>query len=404
MAKEATFIWDGTDPTGQRTSGQIAATSAAFAHARLRRDGIAVTRLRRQRSSFGLRPRRRIKAVSITIFSRQLATMLRAGVPMVQTLDILAGETKNPSAAEMIAAIRADVGTGATLATALERFPQHFDALYRNLADIGEQSGALDTMLDRIATYQEKSADVRRKARKALTYPALVVVAALVVTAIMLIHVVPQFEAVFASVGADLPAATRLVVALSEAAQAWWWVGAAGIGGAVATWMTLAKRSAAFRRIVDRASLGVPITGPMLARAAVARFARTLGTALAAGVPLVEALGAVAGATGNATYVAAVLQLRDEVTAGRSLQAAMRERGIFPSTVVRMVAIGEESGRLDDLLGRAAEQLEIRVDEAVEQLTSLIEPLTMGVLGVLVGGLIIAMYLPVFQLGAAFGG
>lgn len=403
MDRQRTFAWEGTAASGVPASGELSAPSAAFARARLRQDGIHVQRLkprrRRQRRSRG-----RIKPVSITLFSRQLATMMRAGVPMVQTLDILSGETKNPAAAAMIAAVRADIGTGATLSAALAEFPQHFDALYRNLVDIGEQSGALDTMLDRIATYQEKSADIRRKAKKALTYPAVVVVASIIVTAIMLIHVVPQFEAVFASAGAELPAATRFVVALSEAAQAWWWVGALVIAVISTAWVVLSKRSEAFRNAVDRASLFAPVAGPILARAAVARFARTLGTALAAGVPLVEALGAVAGATGNATYVAAVLAIRDEVTAGRSLQAAMRERSVFPSTVVRMVAIGEESGRLDDLLGRSAEQLELRVDEAVDQLTTLIEPMTMGVLGVLVGGLIVAMYLPVFQLGAAFGG
>ena len=402
MARQRTFAWEGTAADGDQASGELSAPSAAFARARLRQEGIHVQRLKPSRRR--RRNRRRIKAVSITLFSRQLATMIRAGVPMVQTLDILSGETKNPSAAAMIAAVRADIGTGATLSAALAQFPQHFDVLYRNLVDIGEQSGTLDTMLDRIATYQEKSADIRRKAKKALTYPAVVVVAAIVVTAIMLIHVVPQFEAVFASAGAELPAATRFVVALSETAQAWWWLGALVIVLLSIAWAVLSKRSAAFRNAIDRASLFAPVAGPILARAAVARFARTLATALAAGVPLVEALGAVAGATGNAAYVAAVLAIREEVTAGRSLQAAMRERGVFPSTVVRMVAIGEESGRLDDLLGRSAEQLEIRVDEAVDQLTTLIEPMTMGVLGVLVGGLIVAMYLPVFQLGAAFGG
>ncbi|MCY4014137.1 MAG: type II secretion system F family protein [Gammaproteobacteria bacterium] len=402
MDDQRTFAWEGTAHSGGQRSGELSAPSAAIARAKLRREGVEVHRLRQKRRQ--QQRRGRIKAVSITLFSRQLATMMRAGVPMVQTLDILSGETKNPSAAAMIAAVRADIGTGATLSLALARFPQHFDALYRNLVDIGEQSGTLDEMLDRIATYQEKSADIRRKAKKALTYPALVVVAAIIVTAIMLIHVVPQFEAVFASAGAELPAATRLVVALSEIAQRWWWVVASGLVLLGLGWAVLRKRSAAFRNAIDRASLLTPVAGPILARAAVARFARTLGTALAAGVPLVEALGAVAGATGNAAYVAAVLAIRDEVTAGRSLQAAMRERGMFPSTVVRMVAIGEESGRLDDLLGRSAEQLEIRVDEAVDQLTTLIEPMTMGVLGVLVGGLIVAMYLPVFQLGAAFGG
>ena len=402
MDRQRTFAWEGIAASGDQASGELSAPSAAFARARLRQGGIQVQRLKPSRRR--RRNRRRIKAVSITLFSRQLATMMRAGVPMVQTLDILSGETKNPSAAAMIAAVRADIGTGATLSAALAQFPQHFDVLYRNLVDIGEQSGTLDTMLDRIASYQEKSADIRRKAKKALTYPAVVVAAAIVVTAIMLIHVVPQFEAVFASAGAELPAATRFVVALSETAQAWWWVGALVIALIGIAWAVLRKRSAAFRNAIDRASLYAPVAGPILARAAVARFARTLATALAAGVPLVEALGAVAGATGNAAYVAAVLAIRDEVTAGRSLQAAMRERGVFPSTVVRMVAIGEESGRLDDLLGRSAEQLEIRVDEAVDQLTTLIEPMTMGVLGVLVGGLIVAMYLPVFQLGAAFGG
>ena len=402
MDRQRTFAWEGIAASGDQASGELSAPSAAFARARLRQGGIQVQRLKPSRRR--RRNRRRIKAVSITLFSRQLATMMRAGVPMVQTLDILSGETKNPSAAAMIAAVRADIGTGATLSAALAQFPQHFDVLYRNLVDIGEQSGTLDTMLDRIASYQEKSADIRRKAKKALTYPAVVVAAAIVVTAIMLIHVVPQFEAVFASAGAELPAATRFVVALSETAQAWWWVGALVIALIGIAWAVLRKRSAGFRNAIDRASLYAPVAGPILARAAVARFARTLATALAAGVPLVEALGAVAGATGNAAYVAAVLAIRDEVTAGRSLQAAMRERGVFPSTVVRMVAIGEESGRLDDLLGRSAEQLEIRVDEAVDQLTTLIEPMTMGVLGVLVGGLIVAMYLPVFQLGAAFGG
>ena len=403
MASEITFVWEGADRSGRQVSGEVVDTSAPFARARLRRDGITVKRLRQQRSRPKLL-RRRIKAFAITLFCRQLATMMRAGVPMVQTLDILQAETRNPSMAEMIGTIRVDVGTGATLATALGRFPQHFDALFRNLVDIGEQAGTLDTMLERIATYQEKSAAIRRKAKKALTYPALVVVAAIVVTAIMLIHVVPQFEAVFTSVGADLPAATRVVVRLSAVAQAWWWVGALAAASVVVLWIVLRKHSEAFRNTIDRVSLKTPVAGPILARAAAARFARTLGTALTAGVPLVEALGAVAGATGNATYIAAVRHLRDEVTAGRPLQAAMRERRVFPSTMVRMVAIGEESGRLDDLLGRSAEQLEIRVDEAVEQLTTLIEPFTMAVLGVLVGGLIVAMYLPVFQLGSAFGG
>ena len=403
MARQIKFAWEGTDRAGREVSGRTAAPSARFARARLRRDGITVTRFRR-RTKHSVALRRPVKAAEIALLSRQLATMMRAGVPMVQAFDILAGDVRDARVSKAISIIRGDLATGSALSTSLARFPDHFDALYRNLVDVGEQSGTLDAMVDRIATYQEKSAATKRKVKKALTYPALVVVAAVAVTAIMLIHVVPQFEAVFRSVGADLPLATRLVIQLSEVAQTGWWIGVLAVLALTAGWAALQKRSQAFRDAVDHVSLKVPVAGAILAKAASARFARTLSTAVAAGVPLVEALGAIAAATGNAAYVVAVQGMRDEVAAGRPLQAAMVERGVFPDMMVRMVAVGEESGRLDDMLARSAEEFEARVDEAVEQLTTLIEPLTMALLGVLVGGLIVAMYLPVFQLGSVFGG
>ena len=403
MTAQSTFVWEGRDRAGAPASGKITAPSERFARARLRRDGIAPKRVRKRRRRLFAR-RRNVKATEIALLSRQMATMMRAGLPVVQAFDILASDVRNRGVAKAIQVIRADVAAGGTLSAALARFPVQFDELYRNLVDVGEQSGTLETMLDRIATYQEKAAATRRKVKKALTYPALVVVAAIGVTAIMLIHVVPQFEAVFASVGAELPAATRIVIKLSAFAQDWWWAAALGMAAVGTASVALGRRSQAFRDAVDKASLQAPVAGSILAKAAAARFARTLATAIAAGVPLVEALGAIASSTGNATYIAAVHRIRDEVAAGRALQAAMRERGVFPDMMVRMVAVGEESGRLDDMLDKSAAQFEEQVDDAVDQLTTLIEPLTMALLGVLVGGLIVAMYLPVFQLGSAFGG
>ncbi len=404
---QTTFAWQGRDRAGRRVQGEIEAADARFARALLRRDGIVASRIRAPKPAgavlrFG--HGKRIGALEVALFSRQMATMMRAGVPLVQAFDMLASDARNPRLAEVVQSIRADVSTGATLAGALGKFPALFDALFRNLVNVGEQTGTLDSMLDRIALDQERGAAIRRKVRKALTYPVLVAVAALVVTGILLIHVVPQFEAVFSSVGGDLPGATRLVIRLSDFAGEWWWAVLGVIGAVAASLAMLAKRSARFREGLDAMQLKVPVAGRIASNAATARFARTLSTAIAAGVPLVEALGAIAGATGNAVYARAVQELRDAVASGQPLHAAMRDSGVFADMAVRMAAVGEESGRLDDMLARGAEQFEERVAEAVDQLTALIEPLTMAVLGVLVGGLLIAMYLPVFQLGGAMGG
>lgn len=406
MAEQKTFAWRGRDRAGRQVEGEIAAPDARYARALLRRDGFAATSIRAPRKPGGtlFGKGKRVGTLEVAMFSRQLATMMRAGVPLVQAFDMLLSDMRNPRLEEVLRSLRTDVSTGATLAAALGRFPALFDALFRNLVEVGEQTGTLDAMLERIALGQERSAAIRGKVRKALAYPVIVVVAALAVTGILLIHVVPQFEAVFASVGGDLPAATQLVIGLSDFAAAWWWAVLGGAGAVVAGVVLLAKRSLQFREALDALQLRVPVVGLIARNAATARFARTLATAIGAGVPLVEALAAIAGATGNAVYARAVQSVRDEVASGRALHRAMQGSGVFADIVVRMTAVGEESGRLDDMLARSAEQFEERVAEAVDQLTALIEPLTMAVLGVLVGGLLIAMYLPVFQLGGAMGG
>ena len=404
MAQRPVFTWQGTDRRGNAVRGDIAAASPRLVRTRLQRQGIKPGTVRRKRAprEFGLFGQR-VKSADVALFSRQMATMMRAGVPLVRCFDIVASGTTKVRFAKVIRGIRDEVASGASLASALAGFPHQFDDMYRNLVGVGEQSGTLDAMLDRIATYTETAEATKRKVKKAMTYPLLVVVAAVIVTAILLIHVVPQFEAVFAGVGADLPAFTRLVIRISDFLQSWWLallIGGIGMGGGAA----LGRRSPRWRDAVDRGLLRTPIAGGILRKAAVARYARTLATATAAGVPLVDALGSVAKSTGNAVYTRAVLAVRDEAAAGLALHAAMRESRVFPEIAVQMVAVGEESGSLDDMLGRAAEHFEAAVDAAVDNLTTLIEPLMMAVLGVLVGGLILAMYLPVFHLGSVFGG
>lgn len=401
MAAEAVFVWQGRDGGGADQSGEVAAPSLRFARAQLRRQGIAVQRLRRKRVWPSLR--RGVAARDIALFSRQMATMMRAGLPVVQAFDIVASGAKGPRYVALVRAVRDDVATGAPLAEALGRRPEVFDRLYRALVAVGEHTGTLETMLARIAVYQETAAATRRKLRKAMTYPLLVVFAAVAVAGVLLTQVVPQFQTVFAAAGAELPALTRAVIQASDLVQAWWWVLllaplAAAVAAAVAQ-----RRSRRWRRLGHRLALKLPVLGAVLANAAVARFARTLATALGAGVPLVEALASVTAAVGNLVYMEALDGARAAVAEGLPLHSALSGRDLFPNVVVQMVAVGEEAGRLEEMLGRAADQFETLVDETVDNLATLLEPLLLAVLGVLVGGLVLAMYLPVFQLGQAFG-
>ena len=400
MAAQTVFVWEGTDSAGRKASGELRAAEPRLARALLRRQGVVDARVRRKRTA--LRFGERAKPADIALFSRQMATMLRAGVNLVRAFDIVASGARNAALAAILQGVRDEVAAGSSLSRALARYPAQFNRLYCNLVEVGEQSGTLEAMLTRIAADQERAEAIKRKVKKALTYPSLVVVAAFAVCAILLVYVVPQFETVFAGAGAQLPAFTRIVIRCSELMQAWWWVLLVAMIGTGVGFVLMKRRSKAFAARLDRVALKVPVVGRIVEQAAVARFARTLGTAVAAGVPLVEALAAVAESTGNAVYMAAVRGVREEVAAGRALNHSLRDRGAFPGMVVQMVSVGEESGSLDAMLNKAAEQLESQVADAVDNLTTLIEPLMMAVLGVLVGGLVIAMYLPVFQLGNVF--
>ena len=398
--RAALFFWEGTDRKGNRVKGESRGANEAQVRAELRRQGIVPTKVRRKTELFAGLKRQRIRPGDIAVLSRQLATMLEAGVPLVQAFEIIGQGHENPKMQELILAIKADVEAGSSLAEALAKHPLYFDDLFVNLVRAGEHAGVLDTLLDKIATYKEKTESLKGKIKKALFYPTAVLVVAILVTILLLVFVVPQFESMFKDFGADLPAFTRLVIDMSAFMQAWWW---AVLGGAIAAVVGLAqlhKRSSRFRRGLDRALLRLPIVGPILRKAAIARYARTLSTMFAAGVPLVEALQSVAGATGNAEYADAVLQMREAVATGQQLQLAMRQTGLFPHMVVQMVAIGEESGALDDMLSKVADFYEEEVDNAVDALSSLLEPLIMVILGVLVGGLVVAMYLPIFKMAS----
>ena len=404
MAESATFVWQGTDKQGRKSKGEISSTNPAIAKAELRRQGINATTVKKKSKSLFSSGGGSIKPADIALFTRQMATMMRAGVPLVQAFEITADGVDKPKLKDLIMAIRSDVSGGGTFASALRRHPVYFDDLFCNLVDAGEQSGSLETMLDRIATYKEKTESLKAKVRKAMTYPIAVVVVAIVVTGILLIKVVPQFEMVFAGFGAELPAFTQMVVGLSEFVQAYWLMIVAAMVAIVMGFIAVRKRSVRLREAIDKLSLKMPIAGPIIEKSAIARFARTLSTTFAAGVPLVEALNSVAGATGNSVYVKAVYRVRDDVSTGQQLNFSMKSTGVFPNMVIQMVAIGEEAGALDSMLDKAASYYEEQVENAVDNLTALMEPMIMAVLGVLVGGLIIAMYLPIFQLGAVVGG
>ncbi len=404
MAQAATFVWEGTDKSGRKTKGEISSTTPAVAKAELRKQGINAQKVRKKSASRGLSFGGNIKPADVALFTRQMATMMRAGVPLVQAFEIVADGSDKPKLKEMILAVRTDVAGGNSFASAIRRHPNHFDDLFCNLVDAGEQSGALETMLDRIATYKEKTESLKAKVKKAMTYPIAVLVVAFIVSGILLIKVVPQFESVFAGFGAELPVFTQFVIGLSEAAQAHWFKAIIILAAFIVGLVQVRKRSKGFRDWIDRMALKMPIVGNIIEKSSVARFARTLSTTFAAGVPLVEALNSVAGSTGNSVYTNAVYRIRDDVATGQQLNFSMRSTGVFPNMVNQMVAIGEESGALDTMLDKSASYYEEQVDNAVDNLTALMEPIIMSVLGVLIGGLIIAMYLPIFQLGAVVGG
>ncbi len=397
--RTSVFSWEGTDRKGSKVKGELSGASPALVKAQLRKQGINPQKVRKKSVSlFGAG--KKIKPMDIALFTRQMATMMKAGVPLLQSFDIIGEGFDNPNMRKLVDDLKQEVAAGNSFATALRKKPQYFDDLYCNLVDSGEQSGALETLLDRVATYKEKTEALKAKIKKAMNYPIAVVLVAVIVSAILLIKVVPQFQEVFANFGAELPAFTLMVIGLSEALQEWWFIVLAGLMVGAFAFKGAHKRSEKFRNWFDRLLLKVPVVGDILYKSSVARFARTLSTTFAAGVPLVDALDSVAGATGNVVFRAATMKVKNDVSTGMQLNFSMRTTGAFPTMAVQMTAIGEESGSLDEMLAKVATFYEDEVDNMVDSLTSLMEPMIMAVLGVLVGGLIIAMYLPIFQLGS----
>jgi len=397
-AKQHPFNWVAKDVRGAQIKGKSMAANEAAVRATLRRQGLVPTSIRKQSQLF--QTQKKITTADISIFSRQLATMMAAGIPLVQAFDIVGAGHENPSMQKLIMNIKQDIEGGLTLAEALAKHPMQFDDLFVNLVNAGEQAGALETLLDKVATYKEKTEAIKKKIKKALTYPAAVVGVAVIVTAILLIYVIPQFESLFSGFGADLPTFTRTVVNLSLFVRTKGWIIVAIVAAGVWSFAYFRKRSRSFHRLIDRITLRLPIIGDIMRKAAIARFSRTLSTMFAAGVPLVEALESVAGATGNIVYQEGVLGIREEVATGQRLQRSMEMTDLFPNMVIQMVAVGEESGSLDDMTGKVADFYEAEVDAAVDSLSSLLEPMIMSILGVLVGGLVVAMYLPIFKMGS----
>jgi len=397
-----TFAWEGTDKKGAKIKGEINGQNPALVKAQLRKQGINPLKVKKKPKPL-FSAGKKIKPMDIALFTRQMATMMKAGVPLLQSFDIIGEGFDNPRMRTLINDVKQEVAAGNSFAASLRTRPQYFDDLYCNLVDSGEQSGALETLLDRIATYKEKTEALKAKIKKAMTYPIAVIVVAVIVTAILLIKVVPQFESVFQGFGAELPAFTQVVVNMSRGLQEWWFLFILAFFVIAFTFKEAQKRSEKFRDFLDRTLLKAPIVGDILYKAVVARFARTLATTFAAGVPLVEGLQSVEGAAGNVVFRQAITKIRNDVSSGTQLNFSMRTTGVFPSMAIQMTAIGEESGSLDEMLDKTAEYYEAEVDNAVDNLTTLMEPLIMSVLGVLVGGLIVAMYLPIFQLGAVVG-
>jgi len=393
------FIWEGKDRKGAKIKGETRSVSAALAKAELRRKGIVPTKVKKKSKPLLGNKGKKITQGDIAIFSRQMSTMMYAGVPLVQSFDIIGKGHENPAMQDLIMTIKGDVEAGNPLADALGKHAYYFDELYCNLVNAGEQAGILETLLDKIATYKEKTEAIKSKIKKAMFYPIAVIVVAFIVTAILLIFVIPQFQEMFSGFGADLPAMTLFVVALSKAFQQWWWAIFGGIGIGIYAFIETKRRSQKFNHALDRISLKLPIFGSLLTKAAIARYARTLSTMFAAGVPLVEAMTTVAGAAGNIVYSEGILRMRDEISTGSPLNQSMRMTNLFPNMVVQMVAIGEEAGSIDSMLAKVADFYEQEVDDAVDGLSSLLEPIIMAFLGVVIGGLVIAMYLPIFKMG-----
>ncbi len=394
--KEFVFEWEGKDRNGKIVRGEMRAGGEAVISASLRRQGILVTKVKKRRSSGG----KSIKQKDIAVFTRQLATMMRAGVPLLQAFDIVARGSPNPRLTKLLNDIRQDVETGTSLSTAFRKHPLYFDALYCNLVEAGEQGGILEALLDRLAIYQEKTVALKGKIKSAMTYPIAVMVVAFVVTAVIMIFVIPAFKDVFKSFGADLPAPTLFVMAMSEIFVSYWYIIFGVIFGGLYFFFQSWKRSEKMQKFMDRLLLKVPIFGQLIYKSAVARWTRTLATMFAAGVPLVEALDSVGGASGNAVFVEATEKIQRDVSTGASLTTSMQTTGIFPVMVLQMASIGEESGSLDHMLGKAADFYEEEVDDAVKALSSLMEPLIIVFLGGLIGGIVVSMYLPIFKLGA----
>jgi type IV pilus assembly protein PilC len=395
-----TYVYKGVDKKGNKIQGEMNGVSPTIVKTLLAKQGITVRTVSKKGKPLFGSSGKAIKPADIAVFSRQMATMMKAGVPLVQAFDIVADGLDNPNLRKLVLSIRDSVAAGGGFANSLKEHPRYFDDLFCNLVDAGEQSGALETMLDRIATYKEKTEALKAKIKKAMTYPIAVVVVAIVVTGILLVKVVPQFAETFSSFGAELPAFTVFVLHLSELAQAYWFIILIGMGGGVFIFREAVRRSTTFAYLVDKYVLKIPVVGQILYLSVMARFARTLATTFAAGVPLIDALTSVAGAAGNRIYSEAIIKVRDDVSTGIQLNTALKAKAIFPTLLVQMSAIGEESGALDAMLDKVAVYYEEAVDNMVDSLTSLLEPIIMSVLGILVGGLMIAMYLPIFQLGA----
>ncbi|MFP5380753.1 MAG: type II secretion system F family protein [Gammaproteobacteria bacterium] len=398
--KEATFLWEGMDKRGKKVKGQMSAGGEAVVNAQLRKQGITVTKVKKQSSLFG-GGSKRITDKDVTLFTRQLATMMKAGVPLLQSFEIVARGHSNPSMQRLLLEIKADIEKGSSLTQAFGRHPLYFDTLFCNLVGAGEAAGILEGVLERLAVYKEKILAIKSKIKSALFYPVSIIVVAFIITAIIMIFVIPAFKELFTSFGADLPGPTLVVMAISDFFVQWWWAIFGMIGGGIYAFLQAWRRSRKVQMVMDRVMLKLPIFGPVIEKATIARWTRTLSTMFAAGVPLVEALDSVGGASGNQVFVEATSKIRGEVSTGTALTAAMQNSGLFPNMVLQMASIGEESGSLDSMLGKVADFYEAEVDDAVEALSSLMEPIIMVVLGTLIGGMVIAMYLPIFKMGQA---
>lgn len=393
--KEFVYEWEGKDRNGKQVRGELRAAGTNQVQAALRRQGVLLTKVKKRRMRAG----KAIKPKDIAIFTRQLATMMKAGVPLLQAFDIVGRGNANPSVAKLLNDIRSDVETGTSLSAAFRKFPKYFDNLYCNLVEAGEAAGILEELLDRLATYMEKTEAIKSKIKSALMYPTSVVVVAFIVVAIIMIFVIPAFKEVFTSFGADLPAPTLIVMAISEFFVSYWWLIFGVLGGGIYFFLQAWKRNEKVQRVMDRLLLRLPIFGTLIDKSCVARWTRTLSTMFAAGVPLVEALDSVGGASGNSVYADATAKIQQEVSTGTSLTSAMTNANVFPSMVLQMAAIGEESGSIDHMLGKAADFYEAEVDDMVAGLSSLMEPIIIVFLGVIIGGIVVSMYLPIFKLG-----